>query len=73
MSEMNNDEAKSEPAAPLDEFSENLAKLNESLSGIMASGLRMQMLLLEDTKNMMSEFSLAAGASGAHDDGASGD
>ena len=73
MSDMNDSEANSEPAAPVDELSENFAKLNESLSEVMAGALRMQMLLLEDTKNMMAEISFAASAAGARDIDRSGD
>jgi hypothetical protein len=39
----------------------------------MAGALRMQMLLLEDTKNMMAEISFAASAAGARDIDRSGD
>ena len=47
-----------EPANPaLDELMANVAKMNDGLSGLVASALRMQVLVLEDTQNMMAEFS----------------
>ncbi len=49
---------RSNPA--LDEFVENLAKLNDGLSEVMACALRMQMLMLDDAQNMMAEFNAAA-------------
>jgi hypothetical protein len=73
MSDMNDSGANSKSVEPVDELSENFAKLNESLSEVMAGALRMQMLLLEDTRNMMAEFSFVASAADARDDDRSGD
>ncbi len=60
---------RSNPA--LDEFVENLAKLNDGLSEVMAVALRMQMLMLEDAQNMMAEFGAAIDAPGGGGDNSS--
>ncbi|MFQ5566642.1 MAG: hypothetical protein ACE5EU_09795 [Paracoccaceae bacterium] len=57
---------RSHPA--LDEFVESVAKLNDGLSDLMACALRMQMLVLEDARNMMAEFGAAIDATGGRGD-----
>ncbi len=55
----------------LDEFMENAAKLTDGLSEVMACTLRMQMLMLEDARNMMAEFGAAIDATGGSGDNSS--
>ena len=52
----------------LDEFVENVATLNDGLSEMMASALRMQMLMLDDARNMMAEFGAAIDATAERGD-----
>jgi len=40
----------------LDNFVESVAKVNDGLSDMIASALRLQMLIMEDARNMMAEF-----------------
>lgn len=59
MSEMQEDTSNDQINPALDEFVENVAKLNDGLSDVMACALRMQALMLEDAQNMMAEFGAA--------------
>lgn len=68
MPEMQEDTPNDQSNPALDEFMENVAKLNDGLSDVMACALRMQMLILEDARNMMAEFSAAADAAGGRGD-----
>ena len=56
----------------LDDFVENVAKLNDGLSEMMTGALRMQARMMEDAQNMMAEFSAAAGATSQGRDDESG-
>ena len=64
MSEMQEDTPNDQSNPALDEFRENVAKLNDGLSDLMACALRMQMLVLEDAQNMMAEFGAAIDGTG---------
>ena len=68
MSEARGDTPKDQANPALDELMENVAKMNDGLSDMMNSALRLQMLVLEDTENMMAEFSAAMKAKGEHCD-----
>ncbi len=71
MPEMQEDTPTYQPSPALNEFMENMAKLNDGLSDVIACALRMQMLLLEDAQNMMAEFSAAIDATGGRGDNGS--
>ncbi len=60
MPEMQGDRPADQRNPALDEFVENVAKVNDGLSGVMAAALRMQMLMLDDARNMMAELNAAA-------------
>ncbi|MCH8037634.1 MAG: hypothetical protein IIC53_10995 [Proteobacteria bacterium] len=60
MPEMQEDRPTDQRNPALDEFVENVAKVNDGLSGVMAAALRMQMLMLDDARNMMAELNAAA-------------
>ncbi len=60
MPEMQEDRPTDQRNPALDEFVENVAKVNDGLSGVMAAALRMQMLMLDDARNMMTELNAAA-------------
>ncbi len=64
MPEMPEDTPNDQSNPALDEFVENVAKLTDGLSEMMACALRMQLLMLEDAQNMMAEFSAAIDATG---------
>ncbi len=68
MPEMQEDTPNDKTSPALDEFVENVAKLNDGLSEVMACALRMQMLLLEDAQNMMAEFGAAIDATDGRGD-----
>jgi hypothetical protein len=68
MPEMQEDPPTDKPSPALDEFVENVAKLNDGLSDVMACALRMQILILEDAQNMMAEFNAAIDATGGPGD-----
>lgn len=68
MPEMQEDTPTDQPSPALDEFMENMAKLNDGLSDVIACAVRMQMLILEDARNMMAEFSAATDSTGGHGD-----
>lgn len=68
MSEMQEDTPTDQPSPALDEFMENMAKLNDGLSDVIACAVRMQMLILEGARNMMAEFSAATDATGGRGD-----
>lgn len=53
---MPEDQTKDPTNPALDEFVQNVAKLNDGLTDVMASALRLQALILEDARNMMAEF-----------------
>lgn len=55
----------------LEEFVESAAKLTDGLSEVMACTLRMQLLMLEDARNMMAEFGAAIDATGGPGDNGS--
>jgi hypothetical protein len=71
MPEMQEDAPTDQSNPALDEFVENVAKLNDGLSEMMAAALRMQMLMLEDAQNMMAEFGAAIDAPGGPGDNTS--
>ncbi len=60
MSETREDTPSDQTNPALDDFVENVAKLNDGLSEMMTGALRMQALIMEDAQNMMAEFSAAA-------------
>ncbi len=60
MSETQEDTPNDRTNPALDDFVENVAKLNDGLSEMMTGALRMQALIMEDAQNMMAEFSAAA-------------
>jgi hypothetical protein len=62
MPEMQQDTPADRGNSALDEFVANAARLDDGLSEVMAAALRMQMLMLEDARNMMAESGLATGA-----------
>lgn len=65
MPEMQDDHP-NDPANPaLDEFVDSVEKVNEGLSDMISCALRMQMLMIEDARNMMAEFSAISAAAGA--------
>lgn len=69
MAEMQEETTEDQANPALDEFVDSVAKMNESLSEMISCALRMQMLIMEDAKNMMAEFgamSAAAGVRGAN-------
>lgn len=52
------DDVTDDPANPaLDEFVESVAKVNDGLSDMISCMLRMQVLMMEDARNMIAEFS----------------
>ena len=59
MPEAQDDTPNEQTSPALDEFMESVAKMNDGLSDMMNIALRMQMLVLEDSQNMMAEFSVA--------------
>ena len=65
MSETQDDTPNEQAKPALDELMENVAKMNDGLSEMMNIALRMQGLVLEDTQNMMAEFSAAMKAAGS--------
>jgi len=65
MSETHDDTPNDQANPELDELMANMEKMNDGLSGLMASALRMQMLILEDTQNMIAEFGAMNAAAGA--------
>jgi hypothetical protein len=67
MSETQEDTPNNQDNPELDELMANMEKMNDGLSGLMVSALRMQMLILEDTQNMMAEFGAMSAAAGARD------
>ncbi len=64
MPEMQEDTPNDQTGPALDEFVASAAKLTDGLSEVMACALRMQMLMLEDARNMMPEFGAAIDATG---------
>ena len=64
MPEMQEEAPSGQSNRVLDEFLENAAKLNDGLSGVMVAALRMQMLMLEDARNMMPQVGAAIDATG---------
>lgn len=62
MPEMQEDTPTDQSSPAFDEFLENVAKVNDGLSDVIACALRMQMLIVEDAQNMMAEFSAVASA-----------
>ena len=59
-----------EAEAALGELMENVARFGDGVSDMMACALRMQMLVLEDARNMLTELGAAAeAASRRNDDG----
>ncbi len=62
MPEMQEDMPSNQAGPALDEFMESAAKLTDGLADVMACALRMQMLMLEDARNMMPEFGAAIDA-----------
>ena len=60
MSETQEDSPSDQTNPALDDFVENVAKLNDGLSEMVTGALRMQALIMEDAQNMMAEFSAAA-------------
>jgi len=65
MSEMRKDTADDQTKLALDDFVESVAKLNDGLSEMISSALRMQMLVMEDARNIITEFGAATAAAGA--------
>jgi hypothetical protein len=57
MSDTQGDIADDQANPALDEFVESVAKVNDGLSEMISCALRMQMLIMEDTRNMMAELS----------------
>ena len=72
MSETQEDTPNEQTNPALDDFVENVAKLNDGLSEMMTGALRMQALIMEDAQNMMAEFSAAAAAATQDRDNESG-
>ncbi len=68
MPEMQEDTPNDRTSPALDEFVENVAKLNDGLSDVIACALRMQMLIVEDAQNMMAGFGAAIDATGGPGD-----
>ena len=71
MPEMQEDTPNDRAGPALDEFVENVEKMNDGLSDMMACALRMQMLMLEDARNMMAELGVAIDAPGRRGDNGS--
>jgi hypothetical protein len=71
MPEMQEDMPTDQGNPALDEFVESAARLNDGLSEVMACALRMQMLMLDDARNMMTEFGAAIDATGGCGDNGS--
>ncbi len=71
MPEMQEDTPTDQSNPALDEFVESVAKLNDGLSDVMACAVRMQLLMLEDARNMMAEFGAAIDATGGPGDNGS--
>ena len=71
MPELQEDTPTDQSNPALDEFAENVAKVNDGLSDMIACALRMQILILEDAQNMMAEFSAVASAAGGSGDNTS--
>ena len=72
MSETREDSPSDQTNPALDDFVENVAKLNDGLSEMMTGALRMQALIMEDAQNMMAEFSAVAAATRQDRDNESG-
>ncbi len=68
MPEMQEDTPNDQTGPALDEFVASAAKLTDGLSEVMACALRMQMLLVEDSQNMMAEFGAVIDATGERGD-----
>lgn len=49
-------ESNEAPALAIDEFMANIETMNAGVAEMMATALRVQMLMLEDTNNMLNEF-----------------
>ena len=61
---------------PLDDFVANVEGMQAGLSEMMAAGLRLQMLMIEDAQNMLDELGTmleAANQSQKHPDRVAGD
>ncbi len=71
MPEMPEDRPVDQSNPALDEFVESVARLNAGLSEVMACALRMQMLMLEDARNMIAESGVAIDAANELGDKAS--
>ena len=53
----------SDPIEPaLDEFMMNATQVSDGLSEMISCALRMQILIMEDTRNMMAEFGAISAA-----------
>jgi len=65
MSEMQEDPADDQTNPALDDFAESVAKVNDGLSEMISCALRMQMLVMEDARNMIAEFRAVTAATGA--------
>jgi hypothetical protein len=65
MSEMQEDPADDQTNPALDDFAESVAKVNDGLSEMISCALRMQMLVMEDARNMIAEFRAVTAAAGA--------
>jgi hypothetical protein len=59
MSESDDPDLPEQITPALNEFMSSVAKVNDGLSKVTASALRMQMLVLEDAQNMLAEFGAA--------------
>ena len=64
MSAMQEDMVDDQTDPTLDDFVESVAKVNDGLSDMISCALRMQMLIMEDARNMMAEFSAVRAAAG---------
>ena len=71
MPEMQEDTPNDRAGPALDEFVESAAKLTDGLSDVMACALRMQLLILEDARNMMAKFGAEIDATGGRGDNGS--
>ena len=65
MSEMQEEITDDQTNPALAEFVESVEKVNDGLSDMIACALRMQMLVMEDARNMMAEFGAINVATGA--------
>jgi hypothetical protein len=64
MPEIHEDSVGDQTNPALDEFVESAARVNEGLSEMISCALRMQMLIMEDARNMIAELRVISAAAG---------